>query len=551
MCRRSHDDTVSLASTDSWAAVLHGRVDNQAELAKDLPATPRQRAEPSTAELALAAFRAWGASSVDRFRGAFAGVVTNGVSTWAFRDHLGSRPLFYRRTSDRLVFATEAKMVAAAADLSRRPNLDAIEDLFYRGISSRAAIESVERLLNGSIATATGSSFTTSTYWDPSALLETSDLDADAASEVFAELLDRVVTRQVTGRDAVALSGGLDSPTVAALAAPAHREMSGIPLEAYTAVFPSHPSTDESFYTAMVAEYLGIKLQTYEQRAGPLDDLPGWVDLADGPWDSLPASMASEGYQVARSLGASTVMTGDLAEYLLTIRDGFLGHLLLQGRFRALRDQVVARRRIGRSRRGVARQLGRDIIPGSLGAVYSQWTRRYNRRIPDWILPEARGGTRLRTDLSSPVGKRWSDSQLLVTRGASSTMEADEIFADRLGVTVRRPFGDRDLWEFVLSLRAEVKNPSPLPKSLLREAMRGRLPDAILSRTDKTVFDEHMIDTAQYAELERWIDDRNYRMPGVDYAVLRDHLERRDLAPGHLVWAYDLARVHAFVGLFT
>jgi hypothetical protein len=130
-------------------------------------------------------------------------------------------------------------------------------------------------------------------------------------------------------------------------------------------------------------------------------------------------------------------------------------------------------------------------------------------------------------------------------------MEADEIFADRLGVTVRRPFGDRDLWEFVLSLRAEVKNPSPLPKSLLREAMRGRLPDAILSRTDKTVFDEHMIDTAQYAELERWIDDRNYRMPGVDYAVLRDHLERRDLAPGHLVWAYDLARVHAFVGLFT
>jgi hypothetical protein len=130
-------------------------------------------------------------------------------------------------------------------------------------------------------------------------------------------------------------------------------------------------------------------------------------------------------------------------------------------------------------------------------------------------------------------------------------MEADEIFADRLGITVRRPFADRDLWEFLLSLRAEVKHPDPLPKSLLRNAMRGRLPDTILWRTDKTVFDEHMLDTAPYDQLLGWVDDSDYRMPGVDYPRLVEHIELRDLSSQDLMWAYDLARVHAFVSLFT
>ena len=442
-------------------------------------------------------------------------------------------------------------MVAAAADLPRRPDMDVVEELFYRGMDTHTAIAGVERLTGGCVATATPSTMTVARYWDPAPLLETSLINAAEAADQLSALLDETVSRHITGADAIALSGGLDSTTIAAIAAPAHLEMSGRPLTAYSAVFPAHPSTDESTYTAEVAAYLGIDVHMYEQQARPIDDLAEWVDLADGPWDSLPAPLLCEGYGMARRLGASTVMTGDLAEYVMTIRAGFLGHLLVSGRLGALRQQLGARRQEGRSRAALARQLARDLTPGALGARYTGLARRYSRLIPDWIRPEARGGSRLRTDLSSPLRERWRAPQLESTRGASATMEADEIFADRLGITVRRPFADRDLWEFLLSLRAEVKHPDPLPKSLLRNAMRGRLPDTILWRTDKTVFDEHMLDTAPYDQLLGWVDDSDYRMPGVDYPRLVEHIELRDLSSQDLMWAYDLARVHAFVSLFT
>src|SRR5207302_8207174 len=105
----------------------------------------------------------------------------------------------------------------------------------------------------------------------------------------------------------------------------------------------------------------------------------------------------------------------------------------------------------------------------------------------------------------------------------------DELCQSVCGIQVRRPWADVDLWEVFLSLPAEVKFPDARRKSLLRRLLRGRVPDAILDRTDKTLFDTFTVSRIDYTELSRWLSTSTPRIPGVKYDVLMEHLRRQDL----------------------
>jgi asparagine synthase (glutamine-hydrolysing) len=64
-----------------------------------------------------------------------------------------------------------------------------------------------------------------------------------------------------------------------------------------------------------------------------------------------------------------------------------------------------------------------------------------------------------------------------------------EKFVFRFGIERRHPFYDRRLVEFVLSLPEEQRSLGEWPiKAVLREAMRGILPEFIRARRDKTRF---------------------------------------------------------------
>jgi asparagine synthase (glutamine-hydrolysing) len=79
---------------------------------------------------------------------------------------------------------------------------------------------------------------------------------------------------------------------------------------------------------------------------------------------------------------------------------------------------------------------------------------------------------------------------------------------------------------------------------------RGRVPDVILDRRDKTVFNESMQDRLDYDELKRWLMVSDVEIPGVDYGLLRQRLEDRSLSLAEYRWARDLAGSHAFVELY-
>lgn len=547
VCHRDDDPGATVAVDGQWAAALVGDLDNAAALDAALDGQGQGSAH-TPAAVVLRAFRTWGEGAVERFRGAFAGVVWDGSRLWCFRDQVGFQPLFYRSDAQAFYCASEAKQIVAGAGFPREPDPDALETIFYRGIGEDTALKGVKRFLSSPLARVDADGRLVITrYWDPGRILESARVGPAEARERLIQVLDQAVTRVVTGRDAVALSGGIDSPTVAAFAAPAHMRAAGRPLVAITMAYPDFPSVDEGSYVRQVAEFLDIPVRSHVLTGTPLDDVERWTALADGPWDTLPMPLVAQEYRLARELGVRAVLTGDLAEYVYTISASLLGHLFWHGRWRGLARHTAALRARGTSWPAVARRVAREGIPWPLGGLYMRLRSRPSRRIPDWVDRGVLARSLYRPDLAGPARQRWRRAQLTATQGISSTQEADEICAAACGVRVRRPLADVDLWEFFLSLPAEVKFPDPTPKALVRQAMRGRLPDAILDRRTKTVYDDHAMSTADYPAMRRWIDPSRYRMRGVDYVLLRQRIEQGTMSLLDLLWAHDLVKVHAFV----
>lgn len=541
----------TVASDEGWVAAFCGRLDNIDDLAKGMSEEGRGFDAGSPASVLLASFRTHGDEALGRLRGVFEGVVSDGTSAWVVRDQFGFRPLFFHDGPAAFVAATEVKQVVEAAGLSSEPDLDVVDRILFGDFddATPAAFRGVQRLPKASVLEVGGPTSRIRRYWDPRAVLETSAPDADELAERFDELMRQAVGRTLTGHDVLSLSGGLDSPTIAFFAAPLHRSLAGEPLAALSAVYPDQPEVDESIWIEEVARTFDMPLQTYRRSARPLDGLQDWVRLFDGPVPTLVVNDAKEHYDRAAALGLRTMLTGELAEFLVDQRTFYLAHLLRTGRIGALRGVVAARRSRGSSVRSLAAELTHAFTPRS---IESTWIRRRGPArgagLPAWV--DRRRVIEAEIEHVRPARDRWATSQLTALNGPGLTMEADEVCQEVSGVMSRRPWVDVDLFEFFLSLPAEVKYQGARRKDLLRILMRGRVPDSVLDRPTKTLFNASILARIDYEELGRWLVDPPEHLPGFRYDILEERLARQDLSLIEYEWAKDLACAHAFLALW-
>lgn len=548
--RRDSVDS-AISAEGSVIAALSGRLDNAPELHAALIGAGFPPASPADADVVVAAFRAFGVEAPNRMRGAFAGVVTDGRALWCFRDHAGFRPLFYRDDPRAFVAAAEPRQVVVGAQISEAPNLAVLEQMFLGLMSSDspAALKGVARLAQGSTLSITDQKGVRITrYWNPLDLLESARFRNGDLRDRFLELLEQAVSRSLTGNDVISLSGGLDSPAVAAFAAPECRRRTGHRLGALSAVFPDLPAVDERRYIELVAERYGIELQTFRPRARALDDVDEWCRRFGSPVPILSIPEVADSYSLARRYGYNNVITGEFAEFVFGSPMQLVSHHLSHGRWRALRNLLLVERRHGASARNLAGHLSGTFVPGRLANWYLH--RRgldAPERIPDWLDARKVNEAPFRSDLLPPSRERWRQLQLAGTDGATISIEADEVCAAIAGVTIRRPLADIDLWEFFLSLPAEVKCPDLRFKSLARRLLRGVVPDEILDRKRKTLFDDHVMTQVDYPTLTRLLVQPRHRMAGVDYERLARRIEQRAFNRFDWFWAKDLAWIHAFL----
>ena len=537
-------EDAQLAVACGIAAAFAGALDNAAEVERDLVDRGLIAPGNGPAKLIAAGFRAYGEALPTRLRGVFAGIVSDGERAYAFRDHLGYGLLFYRYDGDGFYAATEAKQVVAGAGIRREPDVDVVEGIFFNSFDDETpcALRGVQRLPKAHGITAGPTGVRLRRYWNPEALLESARISNGELEERFAELMDQAVSRCLTGQDAISLSGGIDSPAVAAFAAPRHVELSGRRLQALSAVYPRYPSVDERPYIELLATHFEIPLHTFEQQANVLDDLAYWVALADGPYPAASLAHYAEDYGLARDLGFRTILTGEHAEFVFALNWYLIDHYLSHARLGDLTRHLNARHARGAPWRWLAFDVARGMAPGRLLAARERRTR---LGLPTWI-DGAKASEGTAQDIAS-VRQRWRRLQLAAFRGPGLSGEAEAICQAACGVRVRRPWTDVDLFELFLSLPAAQKFPDTQSKSLVKRQLRGRVPDAVLDRQDKTVFDEALLAQIDYSTLRRFLVDPPHQLKGIDYGALAERLRRQDCDRSDYLYAAKLAGVHAFL----
>jgi asparagine synthase (glutamine-hydrolysing) len=547
----------SCARADGLAAAFVGRLDNLQELAARLHLNGSSRSSgggPNEARVAIASLREFGADAPAHMRGQFSAVVSDGSRLWCWRDHLGFVPLFYRKEPDAMFVATEAKQIVAGAAIPEEPDLDMLERIYYWEVDGEApsALRGVDRLPKTTVLETAGTRTKLHRYWDPSGLLESARLTDDEVAERFEELMSRATGRALTGtHDVVALSGGIDSPGVAAFAAKEHLRMTGQPLAALSEVYPHLPTVDESRYIKLASEALGMALHTFVPSADPLGCLEDWARYFDAPTTIWGPNDDREYYMRARKLGFRTILTGDLAEFLFSASAGLTAHLLWRGRLRAASRLLRSRRSLGAPRKAIVRELGAALLPRRVHLAHNRRNGRfYGAEVPDWL--DRNRLMAVADQARFPTRREWTHAQLVnFDPSPEMTMEGQEILQAVCDVEVRRPWADIDLWEFFLSLPAETRFPDARKKPLAKDLLRGKVPDEILDRRKKTVFNDWTMSQIDYEELRRALADPWYRLPGVDYERLAGHLDRRDLNLFGFLRARDLVFAHTFLSRWS
>ena len=323
------DATAAALVVESDLVVVgHVRIDNRAVLGASLGLRPLEVAAMADTQLLARAWRRWRDRWVELVVGDWVCAIWDRQreSLWLGRDASGNTGLYYWSDAARLVFATSLPALLAHPAVPRRVNSYQIAQqlafVWDPAQSDQTAYRGVERLPGGHALRCDHGRVERYGWWFPESLPELVWPGDGDYYEAFRELYTTVVTEQVTRTDgpvALMLSSGLDSGTVAALAAPSLAArgrrllaFTSVPRFAADAAAATHFG-DEGDLAEAIARYVGnIEFQRVAaEHSTILGSIETMLDLTGEPVTGPSnAHWILEILQRARAGGVRLLLTG-------------------------------------------------------------------------------------------------------------------------------------------------------------------------------------------------------------------------------------------------
>jgi asparagine synthase (glutamine-hydrolysing) len=434
--------------------------------------------------LCLHAYVRWGERFVDVLAGDFC------FALWdesrhcllAARDRLGIRPLFHAFVSGTALVSDSLDWIMSHAEVPRELDETWIGDFLIAGFGldfDRTVRRHVRRVPPAHLLKVSAQGESLRRYWQ----LEIGDpiffKDRRLYTERFRELVAEAVRdRLPEGRVGIAMSGGLDSPTLAAAAVAVTGDPSRVVAECfhYKELMPDR----EAHFSSLVARKLGIELLLREADGLTYDS--SWRERGISTAEpSLTIVQAHIGAKVARRSGelADVWFFGEGPDDALPFdRDPYFAWLWSRRDWRGLGRALLDYGRV----KGVAGW--RATLARRFGSHGPGGFRGYD--VLPWIAPEFAQRQKLAQRLQG-VGMPSLQSHPWHPRAVGAFKDPiwpalfDDLHLTEVagGFEWRHPFLDLRVLEYMISL-------PPVPwawrKHLLREAMRGTLPAEVLSR---------------------------------------------------------------------
>ena len=474
------------------SVVFNGEIYNFQELRERLESRGHLFSSRTDTEVLVHLYEEHGKRCVEHLRGMF------GFALWderrqvflLARDRLGIKPVYYGVFDGRLLFASEVKSILALNEVERRLNFSAVAHLFtfLTTPPTEGIIHGVRKLEPGHILTVSGRRAPiVEKYWDIQC-----EPDHGKSETYFVERLRELLNESVRLHMVsdvplgAFLSGGIDSSSVTAIAAGLASE----PLKTFSIRF-SEPEYNELDYARIVSRRHGTDHHELTLGSGALDSLDDLVWNLDEP---LGDSSAIPTYMVSKLAARSVkvVLSGDGGDELFAGYDKYL----TAGRERSSRMPEFAR--------PILAAVGRAMPDGMRGRNYVRHAslvgaERYLesstlfRRDALQELFEPDFAEHLRpyepwrpkaAYLNSNQGHWLSGLQALDIRNYLPLDILTKV--DRMSmahsIEARVPLLDHKVVEFAATIPAELSLRRGATKYILKQAMRGLLPNEIINR---------------------------------------------------------------------
>jgi asparagine synthase (glutamine-hydrolysing) len=480
------------------------RLDARDELSEALARAGRRptRNAPDS-ELILHTYAAWGEECLQHLRGDFAFGIWDAKrkSLFCARDHFGIKPFYFAEQKDFFLFSNTLDCVRLHPEVSDDLNEAAIADFLMFGLNCDLAtttFRAIRRLPPAHSLHVSAEGLRIARYWTLPIDGRIRYAKADQYVDHFREVLREATSDRLRGGTVgMLLSGGLDSSSVAATTRELRPDNSK--LRAYTVSYDGLILDPDPSYARHVADFLGVPIQIL-----PMDTLQlfeRWDD-PDVRWpepvnDPLMAGLFVQFQAIEADCRVAFDCEG--ADNLMRFRMGsYVRYLLRCGEWRRLCSDVPQYLYRTSIFRGAIRRARRFFEPKSGELDF-----------PTWIDPD--------------FARRVQAKQRWLNEGASSPTPAHPVVpaahaslsvpqwqrlfelqnpgVTRCTVEVRYPFLDLRVVNFVLAL---PPFPWAFQKTLLRQAMEGRLPERI-RRRPKSPLSSDPVAAALQRSNESWM----------------------------------------------
>ena len=452
-----------------YTLVYNGELYNTEELRDELLRLGHVFDGHSDTEVVLHAFAQWGESCVERFNGiyAFAVWIRESKALFFARDRMGVKPLFYTEHQGGLLFASEIKTILAYPTVERTLDAEGVAELLLLGPGRKpgsGVFKGIHELEPGCCGWYRDGKLQLRRYWQLKDREHGDDFEQTV--EQVRYLVKDAITRQMVSDVPIGtfLSGGLDSSLITAVCCEATDghlptfSLDFVNNEKFFRPEKFQPNSDNSYIRLMQERFRTEHhwsvlepetVMTALETAVEARDLPGMADV-----DSSLLLFCGE---IAQSV--KVALSGECADEIF-------------GGYPWFRDPEV------------------------LAANGFPWAQNTMQRMefmhPDFkingedFVRSCYEDTIAQTDIlpgTSPEERRMKQMVNLNYRWFMQTLlDRKDRMSMHHSLEVRVPFCDHRIAEYMYAVPWEYKNYQGAEKGLLRYAMNGLLPDAVLWR---------------------------------------------------------------------
>ena len=514
-----------LSGDGSCCITFNGEIYNYKEIREELRQLGYKFRTETDTEVILQAYREWGENCLERFNGMWSFALWDQIRQRLFcaRDRFGVKPFYYTLNNGAFYFASEIKQILLASSMARKANprtvysflewglLDHAEETFFEGIFQLPAGHCLCLDFSDPLKPMMRR------YWELR-IKPAPEVSEQNAADEFKSLFESSVKLRLRSDVPVgiSLSGGLDSSSLLWQAKSLSPDSE---FQAFSSCFEARDLDEREYISAALLAVQGIGHAVYPQGGPFWEDIRSIIYHQDEPLMSVGCFPHWCVMRRAQQGGVPVLLSGQGGDETLCgyqkYRYFYLWHLLNAADPRLFRELALW------FCNGTSFYWnlgsGSRYLPPILQRPFS-----LTKRL---CLPDFRKTCK---GMTSGIGASKSIAERQKTDLTYSSLPCLLHHEDRISmahsIESRLPFLDYRLVEFLVNCAPSLKLRDGWSKWLMREAMKGSLPEKIRLRKTKLGFNApdndwvrlglqngHRIHWEKPAlRLGRFFDERNF-----------------------------------------